>query len=91
MAFGPEMASVLIPVVALSIPVIKILTKHQAQMTQIIHSQGQLPSVQSETSELKEEVRQLRELMYQQTIALDNLREDVKASKNVQERITENS
>ncbi|MBS1725922.1 MAG: hypothetical protein JST51_04320 [Armatimonadetes bacterium] len=86
-----DMAGILVPIAALSIPVIKILTRHQAQMTQLIHSQGNLPQVQSDTSELREEVRQLRELMHQQAIAIDNLRDDIRSSNNVQARITENS
>ncbi|MBS1702494.1 MAG: hypothetical protein JST12_12585 [Armatimonadetes bacterium] len=86
-----DMAGILVPIAALSIPVIKILTRHQAQMTQLIHSQGNLPQVQNDTSELREEVRQLRELMHQQAIAIDNLRDDIRSSNNVQARIAENS
>ncbi len=89
----PEFLGILIPLAALSIPVIRILTRHQAQMAQIIHGQSQNQGNSQETAQLRDEVRQLRELMHQQTIALDNLRDDVKAASvgSVQARLTENS
>ena len=91
MAIPGEAFGVLVPIVALSIPLVKILSRHQTQMAQIIHGQSQQNASANETSELKEEVRQLRELMHQQTIALDNLRDEVKSSHNLQVRVTEKS
>lgn len=89
----PEILGILIPLAALSIPVIRILTRHQAQMAQIIHGQSQNQTNVNESAQLRDEVRQLRELMHQQAIALDNLRDDVKAMNagSVQARLTENS
>ncbi len=89
--FDSDVVWVLVPLAALAVPVVKVLSRHQTQMAQIIHGQNQGNPNNQETSEIREEVRQLRELMHQQTIALDNLRDEVRASQNVQTRITENS
>lgn len=90
---------ILIPIIIFMIPIIAILTNHQRKMAELIHGHNsnpnqnpnQLPSMQSDTSQLREEVRQLRELMNQQAIALDNLRDDIRSSGNVQARISDNS
>jgi hypothetical protein len=88
----------LIPIIIFMIPIVAILTKHQQKMAELIHGQhgqqGQQnvnPNASFETSQLREEVRQLRELMTQQTLALDNLRDEVKVVGSLQSRINENS
>ena len=94
--FGPETIGVLIPIFALIIPIVAILTKHQMNMAQIIHGRPLnednhgIPML-NDNSQLSEEVRQLRELMHNQAIALDNLRDEIKASHTIQERISQNS
>ena len=93
---GPDQLGVLIPIIALIIPVVAILTKHQMKMAALIHGRtidehNNIIPMNSDTPQLSEEVRQLRELMHQQTIALDNLREEVRASHSVQDRISQNS
>jgi hypothetical protein len=60
-------------------------------MAQIIHGQSNNQVAQNNSSQLSEEVRQLRELMHQQAIALDNLRDEVRSSQTVQDRINQNS
>lgn len=87
----PETLVFLIPLAALSIPIIRMLINHQTTMAQIIHGQNSDQNNQAATSQLGEEVRQLRELMHQQAIALDNLKEEVRASHSVQDRISQNS
>jgi hypothetical protein len=89
---------VLIPVFALLIPIVAILTKHQMKMAALIHGRTVdandniiLTNNTDGHSQLTEEVRQLRELMHQQAIALDNLRDEVRASHSVQDRINQNS
>lgn len=87
---------VMIPVIALIIPIVAILTKHQMNMAQIIHGRplneaNQGVPILNDQSQLQEEVRQLRELMHQQAITLDNLRDEIKATHTIQERISQNS
>ena len=87
---------VMIPIVALLIPIVVILTKHQTKMAAIIHGRAidqhdNIIPVIENNSQLSEEVRQLRELMHQQAIALDNLRDEVRASHGLQERVNQNS
>lgn len=73
---GPEMIAVFIPVVALCIPIVAMLTKHQQKMAELLHgSQGVSAE---ETHRLRSEVNQLRDLVAQQTIALDDLRSSVR-------------
>jgi hypothetical protein len=87
----------MIPIVALLIPIVVILTKHQIKMTALIHGRSVdsndniVRSNSNDQSQLTEEVRQLRELMHQQAIALDNLRDEVRGSHSVQDRINQNS
>ena len=94
---GPDQLGVLIPIVALLIPIVAILTKHQIKMAAIIHGRtfdtndNLVPIQADNNSQVGEEVRQLRELMHQQTIALDNLRQEVRSSQTVQDRINQNS
>lgn len=81
---------VLIPLAAIVVGGVKALASHQVKMARIIHGTDQQAVTNpQETSELREEVRQLRELMHQQTIALDNLSQEVRGAQNVQERISE--
>ena len=93
---GPDELGVLIPIIALLIPIVVILTRHQMRMAALIHGRtidqhdNILPAVEN-NSQLSEEVRQLRELMHQQTIALDNLRQEVGSSQMLNERLNQNS
>lgn len=86
-------ASVLVPMTVLLIPVIAILTRHQLRMAELIHGKGQnqVPLGQNDNGQLREEVRQLRELMHQQSITLDNLRNELRSTNTVQDRINQNS
>lgn len=93
-----EIVGPMIPIVALLIPIVVILTKHQIKMTALIHGRSVdannniiASRSTNEQSQLTEEVRQLRELMHQQAIALDNLRDEVRGSHSVQDRINQNS
>jgi len=68
--------ALLIPIMALSIPIIAILitafTKHQQRMAEIIHASHaaqQNPAI----DQLRMEVRELKEIVASQAIALDNL------------------
>lgn len=61
-----------IPILALLIPIVAILVAHQQRMAQIIH-QGHGAKGATEIDALRSEVRELKELLHQQSIAMDNL------------------
>ena len=96
LAFSFGELGVLIPFVALLIPIVAILSKHQMKMAALIHGKvidhnDNIVPIVENNSQLSEEVRQLRELMHQQAIALDNLRDEVRSSHGLQERVNQNS
>lgn len=66
MAWLPYM----IPVLALLIPIVAILTVHQQKMAQILHRSG---TDVSEISNLRKELADLKALVHQQTITLDSI------------------
>jgi dsDNA-specific endonuclease/ATPase MutS2 len=73
-----------IPIVAIvatfSIPVVAILTYHQRKMTELIHGKAnQQQSLQVESQRIENEVRELRQLVHQQTIAIDDIRKKLDA------------
>lgn len=70
---NPGTIAILVPIVALMIPIVAILTTHQRRMAEIIHSnqQNQLPNPEVES--LRQEIRELKSLVHQQAIAVDNL------------------
>ena len=68
----PETIAVMIPIIGLLIPIVAILTKHQQRMAEIVHNGASKMPQSSELSALRQEVSELRQLIHQQTIALDN-------------------
>lgn len=88
---GPETLALFIPILALTIPIVAILVSHQQKMAQIIHNgQGRSDQVTSEIQALRDEVRSLREIVHQQTIALDsavNLRSTPPPTDSIQQRL----
>jgi hypothetical protein len=63
---------VLIPITVLLIPIVAILTHHQRKMAEIVHRHGATPAVMAEVERLREEVAHMRNLLNEQTIAVDN-------------------
>jgi hypothetical protein len=61
----------MIPIIVFMIPIIAILTSHQQKMAQIIHDQ-QKRQADPEIAALRQEVRELKELVHQQLIAMDS-------------------
>lgn len=59
-----------IPIIALLIPIVVILSKHQQKMAEIIRSQ---PQMSDDTIHLRHEVAELKSLIHQQAIQIDNL------------------
>ena len=92
---GPEEIIPVVAVVACSIiPVTVILTKHQQKMTMLLR-QGQpqpheiLP-VQAPVVDhvnMQYEVQQLRSMVSSLAISVDNLKDEVRASQQLQERV----
>lgn len=62
--------ALLIPITIFMIPIIAILTAHQRAMAEIMHSRKGEPS---EIAALRQEVMELKQLLHQQAIAIDNL------------------
>ncbi|MCC7433509.1 MAG: hypothetical protein IT363_02415 [Methanoregulaceae archaeon] len=62
----------LIPITALLIPIVAILTYHQRKMAEIVHRHGATPQVMGEVERLRQEVAHMRMLLNEQTIAVDN-------------------
>lgn len=70
-----EILAISIPITLFMIPIVAIMTHHQRKMAEIIHGkagQGLPAGVHEEIGSLREEVRQLRQLINQQVIALDS-------------------
>jgi hypothetical protein len=68
----PWMMALMIPILALTIPIVVVLTNHQRKMAEILHQNKPLPS--GELEAIRQELRDLRMLMHQHTIALDDMR-----------------
>lgn len=60
----------MIPLMALAIPIIVVLTKHQQRMAELIHGGA---GNQQQIEALKREVGELRSLVHQQAIQIDNM------------------
>lgn len=70
---NPEVLAIMIPIVALMIPIVAILTKHQQRMAEMMHIGANQQQSQGEIMALRKEVHELRQLVHQQTISIDNL------------------
>ncbi|HRK21218.1 MAG TPA: hypothetical protein PLX06_05390 [Fimbriimonadaceae bacterium] len=81
-----------IPIVAIvmtfSVPLVAILVTHQRKMAEMIHrNHAQAMQVHPETDALRREVAELKHLMLQQTIALDDMRGRI-ASQDLSQRVS---
>jgi hypothetical protein len=68
----PAIVAMAIPIIALMIPIVVILTTHQRKMAEIIHRNNSTPS--GDLDSIRQELQQLRMMMNQQTIAIDDVR-----------------
>ena len=68
--FSPDILALFIPIVALMIPIVVTLTKHQQRMAEIIHGNNTV----NETNELRREVADLRSIIQSQALALDDVK-----------------
>ncbi|RYG25373.1 hypothetical protein EON82_07390 [bacterium] len=68
-------------------PIIAILTTHQRKMAELLHARYAAPAINPETAALREEIRELKELVHQQAIAIDNLGRPLPSEPRIHERI----
>lgn len=71
----PEIIGPLIPIVALCIPIVAILVKHQQRMAELMQqgSQNNNSEILRELQAMRAEMAQLRERVNQQAIVVDDL------------------
>jgi hypothetical protein len=76
-----------IPILALLIPIIVILTNHQRRMAELLHKNQQQPQIPSQDLvAMRQDIYELKQLVHQQAIALDNLTNSVKVT-SVEDRL----
>ena len=68
-------------------PIIGMLLRHQRKMAELFATQQVGLGVNAETMALREEIRELKELVHQQSIAIDNLARPMFIDERPQERV----
>ena len=63
-----------------SVPIVWLLTNHQRKMAAIIHG-AQKDQSAAQNESLANEVRELKQLVYQQALAVDSLATEVRSSR----------
>ncbi|MCX7800347.1 MAG: hypothetical protein N2109_08410 [Fimbriimonadales bacterium] len=82
----PEVLALLVPVIALLIPIVAIWTKHLQTLEQLRLQAGRRDAEKSaEMEKLRTEVQELKEIVYQQTLALDGLMTERRAMNQASE------
>ncbi len=62
----------IIPMIIFMIPIVAILTTHQRKMAEIMHKNNNtVPNPELEA--LRQEVKELKDIVHQQTLAIDNI------------------
>jgi hypothetical protein len=74
----PGVIALFIPMVAICIPIVVVLTKHQQKMAEIIHGRAQREQIESEFAALRNEVSELRMQLGTVTLALDSVHQTQK-------------
>lgn len=84
-----DQLGVLIPVVALMIPIVRTLSSHQLKMAELLHNgqSQQTGRLEAQISALHAEVASLREVVNSQTIALDGLMRPPVDSVRIEDRL----
>jgi hypothetical protein len=84
-----ELAPVIVSVMLMMIPIVALLTSHQRKMAKIMReSDGvQDPRLAMENEYLRREMAELKALMHQQAIAIDNLAPRLAAPMDVSQRL----
>jgi hypothetical protein len=73
--FSPASLGVMIPIMIFMIPIIAILTGHQRKMAEIMHGNNASvdPRIGYEIEALRRELAEVKTLLHQQAIAIDNI------------------
>jgi len=83
---GQELAPVIVSVMMFMIPIVYILVKHQQKMAIIMRTQA--PQLANPDTDLvRRELAELKGLMHQQAIAIDDLSRKVEASTELSQRL----
>jgi hypothetical protein len=69
---GPSQLALVIPILIFLIPIIAILTGHQRKMAEIYAQQARTQQ-DPEFAALRHDIQELKALVHQQAIALDNI------------------
>ena len=77
MGDGDFYIAVIGTIATFSVPIVWILTSHQRKMAEIIHRTHQNQTL-SNNDLLANEMRELKQLVYQQSITIDNLANEVR-------------
>ncbi len=62
-----------IPIIIFMIPIVAILTHHQRKMAELIHGNKGNANTQAEIEVLRQEIQELKQVVHQQTLAIDNI------------------
>ena len=83
-----DVAPFILGALVFMIPIVAILTNHQRKMAELLHGQnrGQQPMTQATDPMLLNELARMRELIAQQSIAIDTL---AKSQKDLEQRLTQ--
>ena len=72
--FDPAAIGVLFPIIALIIPIVAIWTKHKYAIEELRSKQhGETSKLATDVEELRSDVKELKDHLHQQMIAVDNL------------------
>lgn len=71
--FGAGEMALMIPIMALSIPIIALFQSHQQKMTEIIHGKRHKELIDAELEEMRTEISQLRATIATQALAIEGL------------------
>lgn len=69
---NPGVIALMIPILALMIPIVALLTKHRQQMAELMRNDRQVQG-DSRIDALQRDMADLKDLLHQQTIALDRI------------------
>jgi predicted RNase H-like nuclease (RuvC/YqgF family) len=70
---SPAVLGILVPIIALMIPIVALLTQHQRKMAELFHSNRGDRAINQEVEDLRQEIQELKALIHEQSIAIDNL------------------
>ena len=84
---GDDIVGMFALLMTLGIPIVAIMTSHQRKMARMFQENARQGASSPETQMLRDEVRELKSLVHQQAIALDNLVRPTPSETRIQERV----